>query len=915
MAIRARIIVGFSSILVLTTGVATVGWMGLKSFASRVDTASYANEVRDSAFQAAIKAGEVKTSGSASREAALAALERARQPLPALRAALPPEEGAKISEVEEAIGRFSGAVGSMASSQEKIRDSQAQLTQKTQKLVDQVTALGERASSSFTESVVMFEERRMDQLGANEMLSATQRLALSIAELRSLELRYLQDGMQDLSSINTTASQALEAIESVKANVRFGSTLPTPGPFLREITDFLKQIDELHAAQTALNSAQINSSSLRSEVRRLSDEFESKISDLARNGHNVTELQNQAEILRELQADSLNGFRSDAANAIAMIGSIARGLSEQSNPLREPAKDIVTLMPSLSEALTRAAALEREVASATERPRSLVQFRTDESLRLAHKTNDFIEEIQGSLPNFSSAASAAKTSFELSAGIREDASKLGGLSLQIGMNARGYALNESSDEANLVKWSILQARGALRSLASAMLAAGDQNFNATQAEMSDALAQLTSVFDSTVSYTSERNRSQQELATAAEAVQTIMANLVLSQNAEMTEERASSEQMIIAVSGIALALGILAALLISRSLIRPASSLTEAMRKLAAGDLEAEVPGTNRRDEFGDMANAVLVFRDNGKAVKRLELEAEGSRLTSEEQRRQAQLELADEVEKSLGEVADLLANAATELLVSGNEFGRTADNSKIQANSATNGARQAGESVRSVAAAADQMSSAVQDISRQVGEAAAVSRVAVDEAKETNSTVLELANGAAKIGEVVKMISGIASQTNLLALNATIEAARAGDAGKGFAVVASEVKTLAAQTSKATEEIGHQITLMQNTVKSAVTAINGIGETIGRMDEASSAIASAVEEQDAVTRQIAVGASEAAQGVDAATDGVAKLADGATETANAVDVLKRSANNVSGQAAKLKSAISDLAGKLRKEE
>ena len=186
------------------------------------------------------------------------------------------------------------------------------------------------------------------------------------------------------------------------------------------------------------------------------------------------------------------------------------------------------------------------------------------------------------------------------------------------------------------------------------------------------------------------------------------------------------------------------------------------------------------------------------------------------------------------------------------------------QATSAAGASIQASSNVMAVTAGAEEMAASVEEISRQVQHANEIAGVAVGQASDTNAIISSLADAAQKIGQVVELINSIATQTNLLALNATIEAARAGEAGKGFAVVAAEVKNLAGQTSKATEEIGAQINAVQAATQKAVTAIGDISATITTISDISTAIASAVEEQSAVTREMTVNMKMAAEGVDA---------------------------------------------------
>jgi uncharacterized phage infection (PIP) family protein YhgE len=162
----------------------------------------------------------------------------------------------------------------------------------------------------------------------------------------------------------------------------------------------------------------------------------------------------------------------------------------------------------------------------------------------------------------------------------------------------------------------------------------------------------------------------------------------------------------------------------------------------------------------------------------------------------------------------------------------------------------EASTNVQSVASATEEMASSINEISRQVLDSARIAGEAVEQAQKTNDRVGELAKAAARIGDVVELINTIAGQTNLLALNATIEAVRAGEAGRGFAVVASEVKALAEQTAKATGEISQQINGIQAATQESVSAIKEIGDTIGRMSDIASTIASAVEQQGAAFPQ-----------------------------------------------------------------
>ncbi|MDZ5648718.1 PAS domain-containing methyl-accepting chemotaxis protein [Nitrospirillum sp. BR 11828] len=204
------------------------------------------------------------------------------------------------------------------------------------------------------------------------------------------------------------------------------------------------------------------------------------------------------------------------------------------------------------------------------------------------------------------------------------------------------------------------------------------------------------------------------------------------------------------------------------------------------------------------------------------------------------------------------------------------------QVGHASNAAMIASGNVQAIAGGATELVASIEEISRQMAEASKISEDAVRQTDLTNTSVTGLLNAAQRIGEVVKLISDIASQTNLLALNATIEAARAGEAGKGFAVVAHEVKQLATQTAKATGEIAEQIGTVQLATTDSARAIQGIGGIINRINTISSAMAAAVEEQNAVTRDISRNMQTAADGVSSISESLTKIAD-ATEGANAL--------------------------------
>ena len=298
---------------------------------------------------------------------------------------------------------------------------------------------------------------------------------------------------------------------------------------------------------------------------------------------------------------------------------------------------------------------------------------------------------------------------------------------------------------------------------------------------------------------------------------------------------------------------------ILRSILVPLRKLVVAMTGLANGDRSFKIPGRDKKDEIGEMAGAVEVFKVNAIEQERIEADQKAERAAKEERTRKMD-ELSSDFEREITGILETVATAADEMRSSAESMSATAEETSRQSGAVSAASEQMSANVQTMATATEELSTSVNEVGRQVTQSAGVAKKAVDEAKHMNAEVQGLDASAQKIGAVVELINEIAGQTNLLALNATIEAARAGEAGKGFAVVASEVKNLASQTAKATEEIGSQIGDIQGATASAMAVIGQITTRIDEMAGISASIASAVEEQSAVTQDIAGNVGKAAE-------------------------------------------------------
>ncbi|MBP2293382.1 methyl-accepting chemotaxis protein [Azospirillum rugosum] len=361
------------------------------------------------------------------------------------------------------------------------------------------------------------------------------------------------------------------------------------------------------------------------------------------------------------------------------------------------------------------------------------------------------------------------------------------------------------------------------------------------------------------------------------------------------------------MGGVAVA-GILASVAIGRwlsmrGIVGPIGTAMACLRRLADGDLAVDIAGVDRKDEVGDIARAMAVFRENALDRQRIQAVQE-----ADAQQKLARAEMVNGVigrfEQEVSDALHVMSAASASLEATAHSLSASAEGASGQMTTVGGAAGQTTANVQAVAAATEELTSTVQEVSRQMNEARSFADEASRQAEQAQGRVRALTESGQRINEVIDLIQGIASQTNLLALNATIEAARAGEAGKGFAVVANEVKQLASQTAQATDEIRGQVGAMQDTIGGAVSAIQSIATVIYRLNEMATAVAAAVEQQGAATAEIGRNAIQAAQGTAEVTGNIGGLHMAVRSTATGSSDVLQSAQKVAERTVALKISI-----------
>jgi len=397
--------------------------------------------------------------------------------------------------------------------------------------------------------------------------------------------------------------------------------------------------------------------------------------------------------------------------------------------------------------------------------------------------------------------------------------------------------------------------------------------------------------------------SYEALVDEADEAETEIHKSIAAGVAALNARKATGVTVLAATTVAAFALAVLLALYIARNVCGRIASLAAAMKQLAADDLSVVVPYAGHRDEIGVMAGTVEVFKQNGVKARELAAAQRNEQAAKEARARQVD-DFCQGFDAKASRVLQAVSASCAQMRQVAQQMSAIAEETANQAKVVTGAAEEASSNVQTAASGAEELSSSIGEISRQVAQSNDYTGKAVAETENITARVKGLDDAAQKIGEVIGLIQDIAEQTNLLALNATIEAARAGEMGKGFAVVAGEVKSLATQTAKATEEISQQIGGMQSATGDAVAAIEGIRGVIASINQNASAIAAAVEQQNAATNEIARNVQQAAAGTADVSANIGGVNEGATQTGSAAAQVLSAADALTAQASDLQREV-----------
>jgi len=934
MAIGVRIALGFAAILILTAVVGFIGWNGLNQFSSHVDSS-----VQTASLVTRLKRVESLVLYSKTTRDPVA-LDEAIDELAPIRedAALlavqstAGEQADALTQVADALTAYSRSLDRYAAASS---DSQTKLegmrskTNRLERLSDELNALERRVYEDQSEALAAAYAEQRTRL---ELANTADLLLKVTLRARQSEALFRQSRNPDHAKGATDAIKQMYLTALKLKKLAAGTAEEdTVKQVFAAVNLYRKSLGQLIEAYKLYDQAEEIEARLEGNSQRVSA-FSATVAAIQRKKYEELQasapdarLEKRAELaqladelilatLKARQAEAafrLGGDFEDADRTVAEIKPMY-AVAVRMNELAAGTDDseaigkIASSVDDYRKAFDELVAIRQELAIVT----SVEEGLEKASNEIAAMTTAITETQLAAYETVNQEAEASRERLEKA--VEASAASSGLLSI-----VRGVRLAETDyvstagqgNRADVVRGGTERALQTTETLAALLEGSPEA---AKVNEIAGLATAYQSEFEAVVAALGDATQAEQEMQASLNTVSALVEDIATDKTQVMQDKKSFNIATIGIGSALAIVLGIALALLIGRSISRPVGALTSVMERLSHNELEVDVPGEDRKDELGAMATTVKIFKDNALQVKRLKREQEEQDKRPAEEKRQTLTQLADEFDRSVGTIVQVVTASASQMESSAQAMTATAQEASSRSQTVARAAEETSNNVQTVAAAADEMHKSIGEIARQVSESTKIAGRAVEEAKRTNRTVSGLAEAAQRIGDVVTLIQDIAEQTNLLALNATIEAARAGDAGKGFAVVASEVKNLAGQTARATEEISQQISDMQGASGNAVEAIAGIGATIGDVSSIANAIASAVEEQGAATQEIARNIQEAASGTGEVSSNIDTVNQAASDTGATASQVLDAAQNLSQQGSALRDQVQKFLNEVR---
>ncbi len=397
------------------------------------------------------------------------------------------------------------------------------------------------------------------------------------------------------------------------------------------------------------------------------------------------------------------------------------------------------------------------------------------------------------------------------------------------------------------------------------------------------------------------------LAHANDALSKELLDWAEAAKAESAQKAYSAKLWIAAFAFLALICSIATPIYASTGILAPLRRMQLTMSEIVQGRADIAVPFIGRRDEMGDVARSVDVFRANIAQIREMTAQQVHQQEAVQREKQQMLADLAQRFEARVQSIIDKVGLVAGELLNTAQSMNGIASMTVERASSAASESRDAAHAAQSIAASVEQMSLAAQEIALQISQSTALVKETVAQVSEAEFASAQLRSANTEIGTIVQVIQEITGQINLLALNATIESARAGEAGKGFAVVAAEVKNLASQTSKATEQISDQIARVQHVSQGVVDAFSSIKGSIEKVDQFSALVAAAAEEQTATTNEISFSMTASVRGAARVTADIGKVMEASDEANGSASRVLASAKLLADQSNILRGEVANF--------